>query len=374
MKKFVLVPDSFKGTLTSKEVCDILSEQLRLKYKDVDIVRILIADGGEGSVDAFLEAVGGKKEIITVTSPNFETVEAYYGLIDNGKTAIIESSVACGLLLVKKPNPLVTTTFGVGELIKDALDKNVNKIIIGLGGSGTNDGGAGCLAALGVKFYNDNNKTFIPVGGILKDIRKIDITGIDQRLKDIEIIIMCDVDNPLYGPEGAAYVFSPQKGANRKMVEILDNNLKMYAKIMEKELGFTEWNFKGAGAAGGLAYGLKACLNAKIQMGIDTLLDVVGFDNIIKDADIIFTGEGKLDGQSLRGKVISGVAHRAKKMFRKVIAVVGSLDKSGLDILHQGVSEILITNYQNLPFEQAAPRAKEDMRIVVKKYLDNIIK
>ncbi len=366
MKKFVLIPDSFKGTLTSSQVCDIIEVEILKKYSNANIIKIPVADGGEGSVDAFLTAVGGEKVFIDVNGPYFEVMTSYYGLIDNGKTAIIEMAACAGLPLVEnRKDPSKTTTYGVGELINNALSKGVSKIIIGLGGSCTNDGGVGCAAALGVKFYNRDGVSFIPVGGTLQEISKIDITSINPSLANIEIITMCDIDNPLYGEQGAAYVFGPQKGANPKMVKFLDDNLRSLANRVNLDLNFSNWDFKGAGAAGGMGFGMKVFLNSKIQMGIDTVLDIVDFDNIAKDADYIITGEGRIDCQSLRGKVVIGVARRAKSLNSKVIAVVGCKGEDADKAYQEGIDEIVVTNYENLPFELVKPRAAQDMKKVV---------
>lgn len=373
MKKFVLIPDSFKGTLSSSQVCNIIEQVIRKKYPKADIIKIPVADGGEGSVDAFLQAVGGEKKFVEVSGPYFEKMQSFYGLIDNCTCAIIEMASSAGLPLVEgNKNPTKTTTYGVGELIRHAIDNGVKKIIVGLGGSSTNDGGTGCAAALGVKFINQQGQSFIPVGGTLSKIKQIDLSSRYQGLKEIDLITMCDIDNPLYGKEGAAYVFGPQKGANPKTVEFLDQNLKNLAQVVEKDIGFKDWNFKGAGAAGGMGYGMKVFLDSIIQMGIEVVLDLTNFDNIIKDADYIITGEGKLDYQSLRGKVVIGVARRAKKLNKKVIAIVGSIGPGYEGAYDEGVEEIVITNYENLPFSEVFPRAERDMITVVSKLVERL--
>jgi glycerate kinase len=366
MKKFVLIPDSFKGTLSSSQVCDIMEDEIRKKYIDAEIIKIPVADGGEGSVDAFLEAVGGEKINTIVKGPYFQRLESFYGLIDEGECAVLEMAAASGLPLVEnEKDPSRTTTYGVGELIKDAALKGVKKIIVGLGGSCTNDGGTGCAAALGVRFINLRGERFIPVGETLNQIAQIDVSSIDPILKDIEIITMCDIDNPLYGKQGAAYIFGPQKGADPKMVEKLDKNLQHLAEVVEKNLGFKEWDFQGAGAAGGMGYGMKVFLNSKIQMGIETVLDVVHFDDLVQDANYILTGEGRLDYQSLRGKVVIGVARRSKKHKIPVLAVVGSIGEGAEGALDEGVTEIVVSNYLNLPFEEVKPRAEKDLKKVL---------
>lgn len=373
MKKFVLIPDSFKGTLSSRQVCDILEKEILIQYPDSQITKIPVADGGEGSVDAFLEALGGEKVYVTVTGPFFEKMTAFYGLIENGKTAVIEMAACAGLPLVEEcKNPSKTTTFGVGELMKSALDRGVKKIILGLGGSCTNDGGTGCASALGVRFYDQNNKLFVPVGGTLSKIAKIDLSSRDARLNQIEIISMCDIDNPLYGKEGAAFVFSPQKGANPDMVDFLDHQLTDLANAAEKWLGFHEWDFKGAGAAGGMGFGMKVFLGSRIQMGIETVLDVTQFNKLIQGVDYIVTGEGRLDTQSLRGKVVIGVARRAKREKAKVFAIVGCLQGEKEAFLREGIDAIVVTNYLGLPFEEVKKRAEKDMSYTFSEFLKTI--
>ncbi|MDD4000131.1 MAG: glycerate kinase [Bacilli bacterium] len=373
MKRFILIPDSFKGTLSSIQVCDIIEEEIIKELPKASIKKIPVADGGEGSVDAFLSAVGGKKVFLEVAGPYFERMISFYGLIDNGQTAIIEMAACCGLPLVEgRKDPSLTTTYGVGELIKAAVGQGVKKIILGLGGSATNDGGCGCAAALGVRFFNENFEEFIPVGISLDKIKKIAISHLDVDLRNIEIITICDIDNPLYGKNGAAYVFAPQKGANQEMVAHLDNNLQALALIVEKDLDFSDWNFRGAGAAGGMGYGMKVFLDSKIQMGIETVLDVVGFDELINGVDYVITGEGKLDYQSLRGKVVIGVARRAKKKNVKVLAVVGSLAEGYEGAYDEGVDKIIETNYLHLPFEEVKPRAEADLRKTIAEFIQTL--
>lgn len=365
-KKFVIIPDSFKGTLSSIEVCDIIENEILNVFNDAGIKKIPVADGGEGSVDAFLEGLKGEKVFVEVNDPFFQKMTSFYGLIDQGETAVIEMAACAGLPLVgNKKDPRITTTYGVGELLLHAIEHGVKKVILGIGGSSTNDGGCGFAAALGVKFYDQNHETFIPTGGTLHQIHQIDKSNLDKRLNQIELITMCDIDNPLYGKEGAAYVFGPQKGADPEMVEFLDQGLKHLAKTVHQSLGIDDPYFKGAGAAGGLGYGAKIFANSKIQMGIETVLDAMQFDELAKDADYIITGEGQMDFQSLRGKVAIGVARRAKRTKAKVIAVVGSLKGNKEDYINEGIDDIIVTNYLNLSFDELKPRAKEDMTYTV---------
>lgn len=373
MKKFILIPDSFKGTLSSLQVCNIMERSIRSRFSDAEIVKIPVADGGEGSVDAFLLAVGGQKVEVEVTGPHFEKMRSFYGLIDEGQTAVIEMAACAGLPLVgTHRDPRITTTYGVGELILHAAQQGVSKIILGLGGSATNDAGVGCMAALGIRFFNQAHQTFVPVGGTLSEINTIDVSSLNPLIKEIEFVTMCDIDNPLYGTEGAAYIFGPQKGATPEMVRFLDGNLKSLATVVETTLGFKEWDFKGAGAAGGMGYGAKVFLHSKIQMGIQTVLDITRFDQLIENADYIFTGEGRLDSQSMRGKVVIGVARRAKKVPAKLVAVVGQVTADPADLKREGIDHVVVTNYLNLPFEELKPRAELDMTTVVDDFVKSI--
>ena len=314
MKKAVLIPDSFKGTLSSTDICGIMKEQIDAHFPGCQVVSIPVADGGEGSVDAFL-------------NPYFEPMQAFYGLIDGGKTAVVEMAACAGLpLVLDRPDPSKTTTYGVGELILDAAKRGVSKIVVGLGGSSTTDGGCGAAAAIGVKFTDSEGNEFVPVGGTLHKIAHIDLSGKSELLRGVEVVTMCDIDNPMYGPNGAAYVFGPQKGADPEMVKFLDDGLIHLGEVIKADLGRDLTQVPGGGAAGAMGVGMMAFFDSRLQMGIETVLDTVGFDEIIADADAIFTGEGKIDSQSLRGKVVIGVARRARKQGKDVIAVVGGSD------------------------------------------------
>lgn len=346
MKKFVFMPDSFKGTLSSAQICSILEKSALKIFPDAVCRQIPVADGGEGSVDCFLQAVNGQRIVCSCKGPFFEDIEASYALIDDGQTAVIEMAATSGLPMVEgKKDPFKTTTYGVGQLIADALDCGVKKIILGLGGSATNDGGCGAAAALGVKFFNADGQAFTPTGGSLKDIVSIDLDSLDSRLYNCEIVTMCDIDNPMYGPKGAAYIFGPQKGASPEDVKELDAGLVHLAEIIEKDLDLKVADIPGSGAAGAMGAGTMAFFKAKLQSGIDTVLETVNFDELARDADYIFTGEGKLDSQSLQGKVVIGIARRAKKLKRPVIAIVGGVDDNGLEPAYEeGVSAVFSIN------------------------------
>ncbi len=347
MKKFVLAPDSFKGTMSSKEVCVAMAEKIKERFPDAKIVSIPVADGGEGSVDCFLTAIGGTLVNCKCKNPYFEDIDGYYGIIDQKgvKTAIVEMSAAAGLPMVEgRKNPLVTTTYGVGQLIEDAIKNNCKKVIIALGGSCTNDFGAGMAAALGVKFFDKDGKQFIPVGQTLSLIEKIDLTSLSEKVNGVEFVTMCDIDNLPYGETGAARVFAPQKGADEKAVELLDEGVKHVCDVYLKQYGVDLSTLKGGGAAGAMGAGTVAFLNSRMDMGIDVVLETVDFDNVIKDADYIFTGEGKIDGQSLRGKVVIGISRRAKKQNVPVISVVGGAEGDMTEAYNQGVNAIFAIN------------------------------
>lgn len=344
--KFLLIPDSFKGTLSSEQICRLLEEKIKAHFPEAGTVCIPVADGGEGSVDAFLTALGGEKKVLTVRNPFFEDMQAYYGLIDNGETAVVEMAACAGLPLAEgRRNPKVTTTYGVGELLVDAAKSGVKRIIVGLGGSATNDAGCGAAAAAGVKFYNAAGEAFVPTGGTLCDIEDIDLSGLDPALKAVEIITMCDIDNPMYGTTGAAYIFGPQKGADPDMVVELDNGLRHLAKVMADKLGADYPDTPGAGAAGAMGMGMMVFFGGRVQMGIQTVLDIVKFEELAADCDYVITGEGKLDSQSLRGKVVIGVAQRAKALGRSVIAIVGGADDAEIGAAYDmGVTAVFPIN------------------------------
>lgn len=371
MKKIVLIPDSFKGTLSSKQICEIIAKRINVHFPSCQVVSIPVADGGEGSVDAFLTALGGEKIIVTTKNPYMEDMESFYGLIDNGSTAVIEMAASAGLPLVEnRRNPLKTTTYGVGQLILDAANRGVKKIIVGLGGSSTNDGGCGAAAAVGVKFYNAKNQEFIPTGGNTHEIAKIDISSKASILNDIEIITMCDIDNPMYGPTGASHVFGPQKGADVNMVLFLDEGIKHLAATIKKDLNKDLSEVPGTGAAGAMGAGMMAFFDSKLQMGIETVLDTVNFTDVIKDTDMVFTGEGKIDYQSLRGKVVIGVAKRAKEQNVPVTVIVGGADYDIDEAYTKGVTSIFSINRLPEAFETSRGKSIENMNFAV----DNILR
>lgn len=370
--KFVLIPDSFKGTLSSSQICEILKTGVEKHFPGSETVSIPVADGGEGSVDAFIAAVGGTKEHVTVKNPYFEDMESYYGLIDDGQTAVIEMAACAGLPLVEnRKDPRKTTTYGVGQLIVAAAEKGVKKIIVGLGGSCTNDGGCGAAAAAGIRFYDEAGEEFVPTGGTTEKIRRIDLSGYNPVLRSVEIVTMCDIDNPMYGPTGAAYIFGPQKGADAKMVLELDEGIANLSQVIAQTIGKDISQIPGTGAAGAMGAGMIAFFGSRLQMGIQTVLDTVKFDQLIEDADYIFTGEGKLDSQSLRGKVVIGIAQRAKTQKKPVIAVVGGTEDSQIEQAYEmGVTAVFPINRLPEDFSVSRHHSEENLAYTV----DNILR
>lgn len=370
MQNFILVPDSFKGTLSAIEVCNIMKSSIKNLYKDANIISVPVADGGEGTVDAFLYALGGEKKSVWVSDAfNEQKILAYYAMLKND-IAVIEMAACAGLPLVKdRLEPDKTTTFGVGELIIDAINSGAKKIILGLGGSATNDGGCGMAAALGVKFKDEQDQEFIPTGGTLSQIYKIDMNNIYSKIKDIEFISMCDVDNPLCGRLGASAVFAPQKGADEDMVKLLDEGLAHLAKIIKRDLHIEVKDIKGAGAAGGLGAGSIAFLQSKLTKGIDVILDTIKFDKLVSKADIVFTGEGKFDSQSLHGKVVMGVANRSQKYKTPVIVVTGAIGENIQEAYNKGITAIFSINKEPMEFSKSALKSKENMILTMENIL-----
>ena len=359
MERYVLVPDSFKGTLTSREICEILREEILRVRPGAEVVAVPVADGGEGSVDAFLAAMGGERIEVPVHGPHMEEMTGFYGLLPDG-TAVIEMAAAAGLPLVgDRLEPDTATTYGVGELMAAAAEQGAQRIILGLGGSATNDGGCGAAAALGVRFMRADGSVFIPAGGTLNEIDSIDMSG---RRPLPAVTVMCDIDNPLCGPSGASAVFGPQKGADSAMVQRLDENLAHLAAVIGRDLGLQVKDVPGAGAAGGMGGGSLAFWGGQLQMGIQTVLDTVGFDELVEGAKLVFTGEGRLDSQSLRGKVIDGVAKRARKHGVPVVAVVGAVAEDVDEIYDLGVCGVFTTNHAPVPFEIAKLHSHENLR------------
>lgn len=370
MKTWILMPDSFKGTMSSEEICACMRAQILRHIPDATVHSIPVADGGEGSVDCFLQAMGGEKVPVTVQGPYGAPHAAFYGRLANN-TAVIEMAACAGLPLVGCDlHPERTTTYGVGQLILHAVSAGCEKIIVGLGGSCTNDAGAGAAAACGVRFLDAAGRAFVPVGGTLKDVAAVNVSTLDPALKGREIVAMCDIDNPLYGPQGAAAVFGPQKGADAVMVQDLDRGLRQLAGVVSACTGLDLALSPGAGAAGGMGYGMQAFFGARLQMGIETVLDTVKFEQLARTADLIVTGEGRMDGQSLRGKVVMGIARRAKPLGVPVVAVVGDIGDDIQSAYEQGVTGIFSINRVARDFEKVKARSKSDLALT----MDNLVR
>ncbi|WP_300365779.1 glycerate kinase [Brachyspira sp.] len=352
MKKIIIIPDSFKGSASSLEVCNYIEKGVLKVIKDADIIKIPVADGGEGTVESVLYAAGGNTKNINVKNPEGKIIEAKYGIINKDK-AVIEMAEASGLTLVddKTRNPLKYSTYGTGEIIKDALNNNIKEILIGIGGSATNDCGIGMANALGYKFLDKDNNELEAVAENMIKVHNIDDSNVDKRIFNIKIIAACDVKNPLYGDNGATAVYGKQKGVTDKNFDILDNGLKNIAKIIKEKFGKEIDYIEGSGAAGGLGGGLIAFCNAELKSGIDSILDIIDFEDKIKEASLIITGEGAIDGQTKEGKVPVGIAKRACNI--PVIAIVGEI-REGADIVYDlGIKSIMPVFNRAMTIEEA---------------------
>jgi glycerate kinase len=325
--RFVIAPDSFKGSASAREVAQAIAEGLKAALPDAVCDLVPMADGGEGTVDALVAATGGRIVSVRVTGPLGEPVDSFFGILGDGETAVIEMAAAAGLHLVppEKRNPMVTTTYGVGELMRAALDAGCRRLIIGIGGSATNDGGAGMAQALGVRLLDEQGNEIGFGGGALERLARLDLSDFDRRVWDAEILVACDVTNPLTGPNGASAVYGPQKGATPEMVRQLDANLRHYAAVLQRDLGVEIETVAGAGAAGGLGAGLLAFCRAQLRQGVELVIHAVRLPERVQKADLVITGEGCLDFQTGFGKVPHGVAQVAKRYGKSVIALVGQL-------------------------------------------------
>jgi len=342
MKKIVIAPDSFKGSMSAKEVADAVERGIKGVLSGVEVVKIPMADGGEGTVETLVDATAGKIVKLNVLDPLGNDVGAYFGILGDGRTAVIEMALASGLTMVpsNKRNPLITTTYGTGQLIKAALEYDCQEFIIGIGGSATNDGGVGMAQALGVSFLDQEGQEIGFGGGSLSAIKEIKLELLDPRIKKCTFKVACDVDNPLCGPKGASRVFGPQKGADSHMIKILDGNLAHLAEIIKRDIAVDVKNEPGAGAAGGLGAGLMAFCNARLQRGIDLVIEATNLEGKVKDADLVITGEGQIDFQTVHGKTPYGVAQIAKKYKIPVVALVGSIG-TGVEVLYkEGINAI----------------------------------
>jgi glycerate kinase len=334
--KIVIAPDSYKESLSALEVAQAVKAGFRQVFPAADYVLVPVADGGEGTVDAMVAATGGRKEIVTVSGPLGEPVEAFYGLTGDGDTAVIEMAAASGLMLVPPAarNPLRTSSCGTGELIRAALDAGARRFILGIGGSATNDGGAGMVQALGARLLDAHGRDLDGSGGDLARLERIDVTALDARLAECSIEVACDVDNPLTGARGASAVFGPQKGATPEMVQVLDANLGRLARIVERDLGVAVDQVPGAGAAGGMGAAMVAFFGATLKPGIEIVTAAVDLDAHVRDADLVITGEGRIDFQTVHGKTPIGVARIAKRHGKPVIGIAGALG-ANVGVVHE---------------------------------------
>ena len=365
MAKYVLIPDSFKGTLSSADICRIASEEILRLEPEAEICAIPVADGGEGTVDAFLAAVGGTRAEVPCTGPCGQEIRGFYGLLPDG-TAVVEMAAAAGLPLAGAcRDPERTTTYGVGQLMAHALSRGAKRLVLGLGGSATNDGGCGAAAALGAEFLDEEGRAFVPTGGTLTQIAHIRMKGLRETLAGAEVTVMCDIDNPLCGPAGAAAVFGPQKGADAAMVARMDAGLRHLAETLEKDVGMEVLTLAGGGSAGGFGAGAAAFFGGQLRMGIDVVLDLTDFDRKCRGASLVITGEGHLDSQSLRGKTVVGVARRARALGVPAAALVGGCETALDAVYAEGVSGVFPIHPALCTWPQAAARTEEDLRFTM---------
>ncbi len=352
----VIAPDSYKGTMSATEVCEIIKAEFLKVRASEKISCFPIADGGEGTVDAMLFN-GGERITVEVKGPLFEKAESFYGILPD-KTAVIEMAAASGLPMVAdRKNPMLTTTYGTGQLIKDALDRGCKKILIGLGGSATNDGGIGCAAALGAEFLDGDGNSVALNGSGLAEISDISLTNLDKRLAEVEIEALCDVVSPLYGEKGAAYIFAPQKGADSDMVKKLDDGLKNLAEVTKRVIGKDNSQVSGSGAAGGLGFGLISFLGARLVKGAPAVLKATGFESAAKKAELVITGEGCMDNQSLLGKAPAEVASLSGDT--PVVAIVGMSRVT--DMSGSNIRKIYVTDHDKRTFEQVLKECRDDL-------------
>ena len=358
--KFLFASDSFKGTLSTGKTAELLTKAAKQVFPQCDCASVPVADGGEGTVDAVLSATGGSRFFCQVHDPLMRPTEASYGKMDGGR-AIIEMSAASGLPLLAEGerNPAKTTSYGTGELIAAALQAGCKDLSIAIGGSATNDGGMGCMSALGVRFFDADGKELAGTGENLIRVKHIDTSNLLAEAKEAAFTVICDVTNPLCGSQGATYTYGPQKGGTPELLAKLEEGMCNYRDVIEKEFGINPDNIPGSGAAGGLGGALAVFLHANMKSGIDTVLDLVDFDKKLEDVSLVVTGEGRLDWQSCFGKVVLGVGERCKKQGIPVVALVGSTAEGAEQILNYGISRIITTAPADMPLAEAMQRAEE---------------
>lgn len=376
-RRFVIAPDSFKESLSAVQAAQAMQRGILRQFPDAICRLVPLADGGEGTVDALLNACAGQKVACRVRGPlPQQQVESYFALMDEGKTAVIEMAKANGIHLIPlaQRNPALTSTYGTGEMIRQALDLGVSKIVIGLGGSVTNDAGSGMAQALGVKFLDQAGLEVQPCGGNLKQICEIDLSALDARLATTEMLIASDVNNPLCGEHGASAIFGPQKGATPELVKILDQNLGYFANLVEATLGVKVQHQAGAGAAGGLGFGLLAFARAKIQSGVELLIQQTGLAEKIAQADVVLTGEGKIDRQTFMGKTPFGVAQVAKSLNKPVYAFAGMIGEDIEPLLEAGFTQIIGINPPDISVEDAIRNAENNLTDSVENVMQSLKK
>lgn len=366
--KIVIAPDSYKESLSALDVATAIETGFREIYPHAEYVKVPVADGGEGTVEAMVAATQGHIVQVSVTGPLGEPVNAFYGLSGDMRCAYIEMAAASGLESVPptRRNPLLTTSWGTGELIRHALDAGVSQIIIGIGGSATNDGGAGMAQALGAKLLSDGQQQIAPGGGALETLARIDLSELDPRLADCRIDVACDVTNPLTGPQGASAVFGPQKGATAAMIERLDRGLQHFAQIIDRDLDIDVLSLEGGGAAGGMGAALYAFCGANLRPGIEIVTDALGLADLVADADLVITGEGRIDSQTIHGKVPVGVAKVAKRFNVPVIGIAGSLT-ADVGVVHQhGLDAVFSVLYSVCTLDEALANAAANVRMTAR--------
>ena len=359
--RVVVAPDSFKGSLSALRVAEAMERGIRTVFPEAEVLKVPIADGGEGTVEALVAATGGRVEHATVRGPLGEPVRALWGVLGDGETAVVEMAAVSGLPLVPEArrDPRATTTFGTGELMRAALDAGLSKLVIGIGGSATNDGGAGMARAFGIRFLDASGRELPDGGAALSRLDRIDLSGLDPRLARAEILVACDVDNPLTGPRGASAVYGPQKGATPEIVRELDAALARFAAVARASTGRDVAEVPGAGAAGGLGAGLLFFTPARLRPGVAIVLEAIGFDEMVKDAHLVVTGEGRTDFQSAMGKAPAGVAAVARRHGVPVVCLAGGLGQGADDLMSQGVDALASIVPQPMTLEECMARGAE---------------
>ncbi len=373
MKRIVVASDSFKGSLTSLQVAYAVEQGIHKVYPECKVVKLNVADGGEGTMDALRSTLGGRWINVKVDDPLGRRMNSAYVILNDGRTAVIEMSAASGLPLLRpeERNPMKTSTYGTGEMIADALARGCRRFLVGIGGSATNDGGMGMLSALGFRFLDRNGKVLPGMGASMMEVEDIDVSQVPEAVRDAGFVVACDVDSPFCGPSGAAYVFAPQKGAGPQMVEELDKGMQHFAEVIKRVMGKDIKDVPGAGAAGGLGGGFMAFLNARLEKGIEMVLDAIGFDAVIYGADLVITGEGRVDSQTLTGKTPYGIMKRAAKQGIRTVVIGGSVkldegeDVSGFDVVYP-------VTPPDMPLEEAMKpeTAAENIRTAIVKIMN----